>query len=133
MTGPGRPGRENQASLTAMAAAAVGWTYPTLLQKMLATACTLEKLRMLQPEFGYMGSSEKVWLWRRRQLMQTSFLALFTETTSVTGATPLHVMQTPSRHNLSQRMRYQIPSRYIALSILLGVSDQTEDEEKRKF
>lgn len=45
MTGPGRPGREDQASLTAMAAAAVGWDYPRLLQEILASAQTLEELR----------------------------------------------------------------------------------------
>ena len=31
MTGPGRPGRDDQDSLTAIAARAVGWTYPELL------------------------------------------------------------------------------------------------------
>ena len=45
MTGPGRPGRGNQASLTAMAAASLGWDYPTLLIKMLSSARTLEFLR----------------------------------------------------------------------------------------
>lgn len=48
MTGPGRPGREKQASLTAMSAAALGWTYPTLLRNLLGTACSLEKLRTVQ-------------------------------------------------------------------------------------
>lgn len=45
MTGPGPPGREKQASLTAISAAALGWTYPTLLQKLLGTARSLETLR----------------------------------------------------------------------------------------
>ena len=45
MTGPGRPGREDQASLTAMAVAGYGWDYPTLLQNMLHGASTLETFR----------------------------------------------------------------------------------------
>ena len=45
MTGPGRPGRENQASLTALAAAAVGWDYPRLLREILDSAQTLQQLR----------------------------------------------------------------------------------------
>jgi len=50
MTGPGRPGRENQASLTAMAADALGWDYPALLRHMLDSASSLEKLRTTKPE-----------------------------------------------------------------------------------
>ncbi|KAI9686727.1 MAG: hypothetical protein M1822_002786 [Bathelium mastoideum] len=50
MTGPGRPGRENQASLTAMSAAGLGWTYPMLLQKLLMTAQPLGVLRKKKPE-----------------------------------------------------------------------------------
>lgn len=45
MTGPGRPSRENQASLTALAAAEQGWDYPKLLQEILNSAQTLETLR----------------------------------------------------------------------------------------
>jgi len=45
MTGPGRPGRENQASLTALAAAQLGWDYPQLLQNMLESCYTLRHLR----------------------------------------------------------------------------------------
>ncbi|KAF7591478.1 hypothetical protein BBP40_001524 [Aspergillus hancockii] len=45
MTGPGRPGREDQASLTAMAAAAIGWDYGTLLRKILASAQRLSVFR----------------------------------------------------------------------------------------
>lgn len=51
MTGPGRPGREDQASLTAMAAAGVGWDYATLLQKMLESARVLDVVRNYQPRF----------------------------------------------------------------------------------
>jgi len=40
MTGPGRPGRENQDSLTGLAARAIGWSYPDLLQNMLRQART---------------------------------------------------------------------------------------------
>lgn len=46
MTGPGRPGREDQASLTALAAAGLGWDYPMLLREILDSAQSLEKLRM---------------------------------------------------------------------------------------
>jgi hypothetical protein len=49
MTGPGRPGREKQASLTAMSAAALGWTYCDLLKHLLGTASNLERLRTVQP------------------------------------------------------------------------------------
>lgn len=45
MTGPGRPGRENQASLTALAAAGLGWDYPALLTNILALARPLGHLR----------------------------------------------------------------------------------------
>ncbi|KAI9927131.1 hypothetical protein MW887_003514 [Aspergillus wentii] len=51
MTGPGRSGREDQASLTAMGAAAIGWDYPTLLQKILYSASTLEAFRKYQSPF----------------------------------------------------------------------------------
>lgn len=45
MTGPGRPGRENQASLTALAAAELGWDYPRLLTEILNTAQPLDITR----------------------------------------------------------------------------------------
>lgn len=45
MTGPGRKGRENQASLTAMAAAGIGWDYPRLLTEILASSKSLQELR----------------------------------------------------------------------------------------
>lgn len=45
MTGPGRPGREDQSSLTAIAAAELGWDYPTLLMKILETAQPLDTWR----------------------------------------------------------------------------------------
>ena len=50
MTGPGRPGRENQASLTALSAAALGWDYSTLLRSMLLRSHTLRALREAQPD-----------------------------------------------------------------------------------
>ncbi|KAK2598537.1 hypothetical protein N8I77_011944 [Diaporthe amygdali] len=49
MTGPGRPGRDDQASLTMMAASALGWDYKELLGQILATSSTLATLRALQP------------------------------------------------------------------------------------
>ncbi|KAF2182382.1 glutathione synthetase ATP-binding domain-like protein [Zopfia rhizophila CBS 207.26] len=45
MTGPGRPGREDQASLTAIAAKALGWDYGKLLKEILASASSLRALR----------------------------------------------------------------------------------------
>lgn len=51
MTGPGRPGREDQASLTALAAAAIGWDYPTLLQRILQCAQPLGVFRNYQSPF----------------------------------------------------------------------------------
>jgi len=48
MTGPGRPGRENQASLTAIAAAELEWDYATLLANILTTARPLEDLRRVE-------------------------------------------------------------------------------------
>lgn len=49
MTGPGRKGRENQASLTALAAEGIGWDYPTLLREILESSRTLHALRNLEP------------------------------------------------------------------------------------
>ncbi|CBF76018.1 hypothetical protein AN3505.2 [Aspergillus nidulans FGSC A4] len=45
MTGPGRPGREDQASLTAIAASAMGWDYGTLLENILEGAQPLSVFR----------------------------------------------------------------------------------------
>jgi hypothetical protein len=45
MTGPGRPGRDDQASLSAMAAAGLGWDYGHLLGVILERARTLEELK----------------------------------------------------------------------------------------
>ena len=45
MTLPGRPGREEQARLTTMAATGLGWTPTDLLENMLAGAVDLEVLR----------------------------------------------------------------------------------------
>ncbi|OHF04245.1 fungal specific transcription factor domain-containing protein [Colletotrichum orchidophilum] len=49
MTGPGRPGRDDQASLTLLAAEALGWDYPELLRQVLNTSSTLKTLRELKP------------------------------------------------------------------------------------
>lgn len=49
MTGRGRPGRDEQASLTLLAAAALGWDYKELLRQILGTSYTLEALRKLAP------------------------------------------------------------------------------------
>ena len=48
MTGPDRPGREEQASLTAMAVAAIGWDYGMLLEKILASSKPLGAWRRCQ-------------------------------------------------------------------------------------
>ncbi|KAI1456958.1 glutathione synthetase ATP-binding domain-like protein [Annulohypoxylon moriforme] len=49
MTGPGRPGRDDQASLTLMAASALGWSYQDLLCCILNNSLTLRCLRSLKP------------------------------------------------------------------------------------
>ncbi|RSM06308.1 hypothetical protein CEP52_005766 [Fusarium oligoseptatum] len=49
MTGPGRPGREDQASLTLLGGAALGWDYQELLKRILSTSSTLRTLRGLKP------------------------------------------------------------------------------------
>ncbi|PVH88412.1 hypothetical protein DL98DRAFT_403856, partial [Cadophora sp. DSE1049] len=48
MTGPGRPGRDDQASLTALAAQSLGWDYERLLREMIESAPTLRALREVQ-------------------------------------------------------------------------------------
>ena len=45
MTGPGRPGRENQAILTAIAAIGIVWDYPTLLSNILESSSAVDRLR----------------------------------------------------------------------------------------
>jgi len=50
MTGPGRPGREDQACLSAIAAAEQGWDYQRLLTEMLGSAQLLRKLRETRPD-----------------------------------------------------------------------------------
>ncbi|KAL5044856.1 hypothetical protein BDW71DRAFT_185462 [Aspergillus fruticulosus] len=51
MTGPGRPGREDQASLTAIAASAMGWDYGTLLENILKGAQPLSVFRNYRSPF----------------------------------------------------------------------------------
>jgi hypothetical protein len=48
MTGPGRPGREDQASLTTLAAAELGWDYARLLREILKSARTLREIREMK-------------------------------------------------------------------------------------
>jgi hypothetical protein len=55
MTGPGRPGRDDQASLSGIAAEQMGWNYATLLKKILATAQTLQKLRQANADILFGG------------------------------------------------------------------------------
>jgi D-alanine-D-alanine ligase-like ATP-grasp enzyme len=50
MTGPGRPGRDDQASLSAIAAEEAGWEYSRLLREMLGSAQTLRVLREMRPD-----------------------------------------------------------------------------------
>ena len=49
MTGPGRPTRDDQASLTLLAANGLGWDYKELLRRILATSSSLRALRALRP------------------------------------------------------------------------------------
>ncbi|KAJ3527718.1 hypothetical protein NM208_g10562 [Fusarium decemcellulare] len=55
MTGPGRPGRDDQASLTLLAANGLGWDYKELLRRILATSSSLKVLRSLRPVTGPKG------------------------------------------------------------------------------
>jgi hypothetical protein len=48
LTGPGRPGREDQASLTTLAAEELGWDYRKLLRFMLQSSPTLKHLRNVE-------------------------------------------------------------------------------------
>ncbi|EFX03765.1 d-alanine ligase [Grosmannia clavigera kw1407] len=50
MTGPGRPGRDDQACLTLLAAEALGWEYRELLERILRTASVLRDLRQVVPK-----------------------------------------------------------------------------------
>lgn len=50
MTGPGRPGRDDQASLTLLAAQALGWDFSRLLEETLKTSQTIQELRLKKPE-----------------------------------------------------------------------------------
>jgi D-alanine-D-alanine ligase-like ATP-grasp enzyme len=50
MTGPGRPGRDDKASLSAIAAAELGWDYSSLLMEMLGSAQPLRRLREMRPD-----------------------------------------------------------------------------------
>ncbi|KXH61980.1 fungal specific transcription factor domain-containing protein [Colletotrichum salicis] len=49
MNGPGRPGRDDQASFTLLSAEALGWDYSELLRQVLNTSSTLRVLRELKP------------------------------------------------------------------------------------
>jgi D-alanine-D-alanine ligase-like ATP-grasp enzyme len=49
MTGPGRPGRDDQASLSAIAAKELGWDYPRLLREISGSAKPLRRLREMRP------------------------------------------------------------------------------------
>lgn len=59
MTGPGRPGRDDQASLSAMAAQAMGWDYPQLLKTILDTAESLREIRGAKSVLGARIKKEK--------------------------------------------------------------------------
>ncbi|KAH8673089.1 hypothetical protein BGZ61DRAFT_361829 [Ilyonectria robusta] len=52
MTGPGRPGRDDQASLSLMAANGLGWDYKEFLRRILETSKSLKTLRSLKPVNG---------------------------------------------------------------------------------
>ena len=50
MTGPGRPGRDDQASLTLLSVAGLGWDYGRLLKDMINSSKTLKELRSTRPQ-----------------------------------------------------------------------------------
>jgi D-alanine-D-alanine ligase len=47
MTGPGRPGRDTEDSLTAMAAQAIGWSFPDLVKNILAQSWSVPGPRLV--------------------------------------------------------------------------------------
>jgi D-alanine-D-alanine ligase len=47
MTGSGRPGRDDEDSLTAIAAQAMGWTFPDLVKNILAQSWAIPRLRLV--------------------------------------------------------------------------------------
>lgn len=58
MTGPGRPGRDDQTSLVGLAAAELGWDYSRLLAAILGSARTLQELRDASlPDLGTLRTS----------------------------------------------------------------------------
>jgi D-alanine-D-alanine ligase len=52
MTGPGRPNRDEQNSLSAIAANAIGWEYPDLVENILINAWPAHELRVPPPAEG---------------------------------------------------------------------------------
>ncbi|KAK4141355.1 uncharacterized protein C8A04DRAFT_39190 [Dichotomopilus funicola] len=49
VTGPGRPGRDDQANLSLLAAEGLGWNYDRYLRRVLSSAKTLRAFRSLEP------------------------------------------------------------------------------------
>ncbi len=56
MTGPGRPGREDQACLTELAAAGLGSDYEGLLWEMLGSVVNLRELRSMEVDVGLISA-----------------------------------------------------------------------------
>ncbi|RIB11424.1 hypothetical protein C2G38_2132585 [Gigaspora rosea] len=54
MTGPGRPGRNMQSSLSCIAANGIGWNYPDLLKAMLRQAWLIKKFISMHEKKNYM-------------------------------------------------------------------------------
>ncbi|RPB01316.1 glutathione synthetase ATP-binding domain-like protein [Choiromyces venosus 120613-1] len=63
LTGAGRPGRDDQDSLCAMAAKEYGWGYPEFVRRCIATARLLEEVRAIEPPKAVPGSLENFTIW----------------------------------------------------------------------
>ncbi|CAZ84261.1 unnamed protein product [Tuber melanosporum] len=65
LTGTGRPGRDSQDSLCAMAAREFGWEYPALVRKCIDAAYPLKEARAIEPPEAVTGSLDNFTVWER--------------------------------------------------------------------
>ncbi|CUS12122.1 unnamed protein product [Tuber aestivum] len=75
LTGAGRPCRDDQDSLCAMAAREFGWQYQALVRKCAENAYPLEEARTIEPPEAVVGSLDNftVWeKWRGKEKVQTA-------------------------------------------------------------
>ncbi|KAG0643013.1 hypothetical protein HOY80DRAFT_948184 [Tuber brumale] len=65
LTGTGRPGRDDQESLCAMAAREFGWEYPLFVRKCIDTAYPLEEARAIEPPEAVVGGLDNFTVWEK--------------------------------------------------------------------